>query len=522
MTIVWTLTIIMVIVLLLVLTFGGNIAKASVKELKVLEDQDSDEATAATDSFAEKAYKINLKKGFDINLMGEAVMPYSEIEQVRSTTYAMKPKDFVGIMPIPKIVPEVGTHVKAGDPLFFDKKRPEVMYAAPVSGEFIEIRRAEKRSIAEIVILADKEGVQYREYKVPNLAEASRAELVGFLLDSGAWPFIRQRPYNTVADHNDTPKAIFVSTFDTAPLAPDLNLAVQGKEEAFQKGLDVLNCLASDVHLGLDGRNKPADAFANAKGVHRHEFTGQHPAGNVGVHIHHIDPINSGDIVWYLDVHGVILLGTLFTKGIFDTERVIALTGVEIPEPRYVRVHQGINLSTFFENVDYEVTETISSPEGKKTITKETVRVVSGDLLTGTKVKKDGFLGFFDDQISTAKEGDHYELFGWLVPQTGHPTISRTFPNGFFPDVKYPADTNTNGEKRAFVVSGQYESVLPMDIFPQHLMRAIQANDYERMEGLGLLELSEEDIAICEYVCTSKQPLQQILRKGLDMMREQG
>lgn len=521
MTIVWTLTIIMVIVLLLVLTFGGNIAKASVKELRVLEEEEDSEATA-TDSFAEKAYKVNLKKGFDINLIGEASIPYSGIEEVRSATYAMKPKDFVGMMPIPKVVPEVGTHVKAGDPLFFDKKRPEVMYAAPVSGEYIELRRAEKRSVAEIVILADKDGVQYREYNTPNLAEVSREELVAFLLESGAWPFIRQRPFDVVADHNDTPKAIFVSTFDTAPLAPDLNLAVEGKDAEFQKGLDVLNCLTANVHLGLDGRNKPAAAFANAKGVHRHEFTGQHPAGNVGVHIHHVDPINAGDIVWYLDVHAVILLGTLFTKGIFDTQRVIALTGAETPEPRYVKAHQGVNLDAFFRDVDYSVTEVVQTPEGEKTITKQGVRVVSGDLLTGTKVQKDGFLGFFDDQISTAKEGDHYELFGWLVPQTGHPTISRTFPNGFFPDVKYPADTNTNGEKRAFVVSGQYESVLPMNILPQHLMRAIQANDYERMEGLGLLELSEEDIAICEYVCTSKQPLQQILRKGLEMMREQG
>ncbi|MCP4441739.1 MAG: Na(+)-translocating NADH-quinone reductase subunit A [Aureispira sp.] len=516
---VWTLTIIMVIVLLLVLTFGSNLAKASSKELRALEAQPEG---ASDDSFVEEAYKVNLKKGFDISLTGEAPTPFDGIEQVRSATYALKPKDFEGMMPIPKVIPEAGTHVKAGDPLFFDKKRPDIMYVAPVSGEFIEIRRAEKRSIAEVVILADKEGVQYREYTLPDLKTASQAELVGFLLGSGVWPFIRQRPYDVVADHNEMPKAIFVSTFDTAPLAPNLNFAVQGKDAEFQKGLDVLNCLVPNVHLGLNGKGKPADAFANAKGVHRHQFSGQHPAGNVGIHIHHIDPINTGDIVWYLDVHAVILIGTLFTKGIYDTERVIALTGSETPNPRYIRAHQGVNLESFFRDVETETTETVKTKDGDKTITKPLVRIVSGDLLTGKKVKKDGFLGFFDDQVSTANEGDRYELFGWLVPQTGHPTISRTFPNGFFPKVKYPADTNTNGEKRAFVVSGQYESVLPMNIFPQHLMRAIQANDFERMEGLGLLELSEEDIAICEYVCTSKQPLQQILRKGLNMMREQG
>jgi Na+-transporting NADH:ubiquinone oxidoreductase subunit A len=475
-----------------------------------------------------------LNRGFDINLLGEAEAKIGEpIRKLRSTTYALKPKDFIGMSPIPKVIPEVGTQVKAGDPLFFDKKRPEIIYAAPVSGEYIELRRGEKRSVDEIVILADQGEVQYREYEnIPDLSSVAREDLVSFLTASGAWPFIRQRPFDVVADPTETPKSIFVSTFDTAPLAPNLNLAVEGKEEVFQKGLEVLTKLTDGkVHLGLDARGTeaPAKAFteANIEGVEKHWFSGQHPAGNVGIHIHHVDPVlPGGPAVWHLTVHGVLVLGSIFLNGKFDTETLIAVTGAELDEPYYAFAHQGIALETLLEDMpnDFEEhTVLVDGDEGKveEVQKRRVIRVVSGDLLSGKQVERNSFLSFFDDQISTVKEGDYYEIFGWLIPQKGHPTISRTFPNGFVSSSTYRADTNTNGEKRAFVVSGQYEEVLPMDIYPQHVMRAVMAKDYEKMEGLGILELGEEDIAICEYVCTSKQPLQSMLREGLDELREQ-
>lgn len=474
----------------------------------------------------------NLSRGFDISLLGTPELGDTGVQSVRTTTYALKPGNFVGMSPIPKVVPEVGTQVKAGDALLFDKKRPEIIYAAPISGEIIEIKRGAKRAISEVIILADRGEVQYRSYdNLPNLDNVSREELVGFLLPSGVWPFIRQRPFDTVAEPIDTPKAIFVSTFDTAPLAPDLNLAVEGKEEAFHAGLRALTILSGGkVHVGLNarGQKSPAAAYINAKnieGVETHWFNGQHPAGNVGVHIHHIDPVLPGSMVWHLDVHGVILLGTLLTKGIFDTERVVALSGAELANPSYVRVHQGVNLAGLLEDLPTDISEQVKKVKDKEgnyvetTVAVRTIRIVSGDLLSGEQVERSSFLNFYDDQVSVAKEGDYYELFGWLVPQTGHPSMSRTFPNGFFPDAQYVADTNTNGEKRAFVMTGEYESVLPMDIFPQYVFRAIQANDFEKMEGLGILELSEEDVALCEYVCTSKQPLQQILRQGLEEIR---
>jgi Na+-transporting NADH:ubiquinone oxidoreductase subunit A len=341
------------------------------------------------------------------------------------------------------------------------------------------------------------------------LGTSTRSEITEFLLQSGAWALMRQRPYDLVANPNLVAKAIFVSTFDTAPLAPNLDYALSGNEAAFAKGLEVLTKLTSGaVHLGLNANTDTPTAYANinVKGVLRHWVKGQHPAGNVGVQIHHINPINAGEAVWYLDVHAVMTIGKLFLEGILDTSKVIAVAGSDVVEPTYLRVHQGIALSDL--NIETK------SDAGD-------LRYVSGDALSGVKIANNGYLGFYDDQITVLQEGNYEELFGWMVPQKGHPTISRTFPGGFFPDAQYVADTNTNGEKRAFVMTGQYESVLPMDIMPQFLFRAIMSNDLEAMEGLGILELSEEDIAICEYVCTSKQPLQKMLREGLDYFREQ-
>lgn len=548
----WAIVIVVVVLVLFIfilLTMGESVVKMSAKrggadteDFEVLPTGSRGLLGAGSKRPAyvpTKAPYKHLKKGFNINLLGKAQVG-DGVQKVRVASYALRPKDFIGMAPIPKVLVEPGARVKAGDALFYDKKREKVIYAAPISGEVAAVNRAEKRSIAEVVILADRDQIEYRSYELPNLETADREQLVEFLLASGAWPFIRQRPFDLVANHEITPKGIFISTFDTAPLAPDLNLAVQGREAAFQKGLDVLSKLAP-VHLGLNanGIKAPNKAFAEAKNVHKYWFAGQHPAGNVGVQIHHIDPINSGDAVWYLDVHGVLVIGTLFLEGKFDTERVVALTGAELPNPRYVRVHQGAQLQSLLEDMapDFEQIEdyvweefTTTDKDGKpvkdkkkvlKTIDHRTIRIVNGDPLTGKQVERNGYLGFYDDQITTIMEGDYHEILGWLLPQKGHPTISRTFPGGFFPDAEYQADTNTNGELRAFVMSGEYESVLPMDILPQYLFRAIEANDIEKMEGLGLLELSEEDVALCEYVCTSKQPLQSMLRKGLDVLREQ-
>lgn len=469
---------------------------------------------------------ISLKQGFNIRLLGEAKeILDTPLETVQSSTYAIKPKDFIGMSPIPKVILNEGDNLKAGDILFYDKKRPEIKYASPVSGEMLRIQRGEKRSINEVIVLADKE-IEYRQYDLPNLSTVNYEDLCAFLLESGAWPFIRQRPFDIVAEHTAPPKSIFVTTFDTAPLAPGFDLTVRGRETAFQKGLDVLNKLTEGkVHVAIDANEEGAPAaFTNVTGVEKHWIKGAHPAGNVGIHIHHVDPIiKSDEIVWHLDVHGVLVLGTLFEKGIFDTTRVIALAGAEMENPRFVYAQQGICIENFVSGLELTNEVQKYDSEGKQvTETRRNIRLVSGDPLTGTQVDSKGYLGFFDDQLTTIEEGDYYELFGWLVPQKGHPTVKKSFPGGLVKDVYYKADTQQNGEYRAWVVSGEYEAVLPMDLYPQHILRAIKSNDFEKMEGLGILELGEEDVALCEYVCTSKQPVQYILRQGLDMIREQG
>lgn len=447
-----------------------------------------------------------LPKGFNISLEGEAECRIDESR--RSTTFAIQPPNFIGNAPIPKMLVEEKDEVKAGDPLFFDKSNPDIKFCAPVSGEIASIHRGEKRSIVEVVILADKD-MKYREYPKFDLEKGSREELVAYLLDSGVWPMIRQRPYNIVADPKETPRDIFISTFDSAPLAPDLNFVVEGKGAAFQKGLDVLGKLTNGkVYLGLDARSKtpPSEVFTQAAGVEKHWFEGRHPVGNVGVQIHHIKPVGSKDKVWTMNVQDVITLGVLFLEQRFRPERVVAIAGAELKSPHYVRTYIGAKIEDLVRD----------------NLANNHVRYISGDVLSGERKTEEQYLNFYDDQLSVIQEGDYFEMFGWLVPQSLRPSISRTFPNFLFPGVQFRADTNTHGEKRAFVVTDDYERVLPMDIVPQSLMKSILVGDFEQMEGLGIHELVEEDIALCEFVCVSKQPLQQILRKGLETMREQG
>ena len=443
------------------------------------------------------------KKGHDVKLAGSVK---GDVKNIHSNRYAVRPTDFVGISPIPKVVAEVGSEVKAGEPLFYDKKRPEIMYVAPVSGEVVEVKRGAKRAITEVIILADKE-VSYKKFDTPDLDTVERADLVKFLVGSGVWPMLNQRPFDVVADTEEVPRDIFVSTFDSAPLALDSDLIIKGNEAAFQKGCDVLSKLTEgSVYLGLDARGgEPAAGYRNVTGVKKNYFTGKHPVGNVGVQMHHVAPIKGNDKVWTLGVNEVITIGKLFTEGIYDVSRLVAVAGSQVKDPSIVKTYQGANIGNLVEG----------------NLGEEKSRIITGNVYTGEQVDAEAFLGFKDNQITVIREGDHYEAFGWLLPIKPRPSISGTFPNFLFPNFEFEGETNTHGEKRAFVVSGQYESVLPMDVYPMHLMKAIMAGDFERMEGLGINELSEEDLALCEFVCTSKMPLQQILREGLDMMREQ-
>ena len=449
--------------------------------------------------YLEDAKYHKLTKGHDIPLEGE---PSDLIdESVKATRFAIMPPDFFGIRPIPKVVVEVGDTVKAGDVLFHDKKLDRIKFCAPVSGEILEVKRGMKRSIDSIIILADKEQ-QSRIYEAPSL-RSSREELVDFLLGSGVWPAIRQRPYNVVADPDLIPRDIFVSTFSTAPLAYNSKLAIAGREEEFQMGINVLNRLTNGlVYLGLDGREPEPTAYSRVKNAQLHYFDGPHPAGNVGVQAHHIHPIgNAQDTCWALDVNGVLLLGKLFLAGVYDTSRVVALTGPVMDNPRHVRTYAGANLSELYAGTNFE-----------------NVRAISGDVLSGHNVGFDGFLGFFDTQTTVIEEGNEAEIFGWLLPLKQRASISPTIPTFG----KVAATTNSHGERRAFVLNNDYERVMPMDIYLQQLAKSIMISDFEAMEGLGIYELVEEDVALAEFACVSKQPLQYILRDGLNLMLAQG
>jgi Na+-transporting NADH:ubiquinone oxidoreductase subunit A len=448
---------------------------------------------------------FKLKKGFDLNLDG--AVSDKEITQRFSRTIAIQPPNFLGIAPIPKLEVELGDKVKVGDPLFFDKSQPAVKFCTPVSGEVIAINRGAKRAITEIVVSVD-ETLEYRKWVVPSLESATREEIVSFLADSGMIPFIKRRPYNSVPSLEEVPRDIFVSTFDTSPLAPNLGWIAAGQESYLQMAVDVLQRLTpGKVHMGLNGNDiLSAAPFLQLKGVQRSWFKGAHPSGNVGVQIHHVSPIGSSDIVWTMGVQELIALGKLFKDGVFSSDRVIALAGACVEKPKYIRTYLGANVSEVMAgDVAYE-----------------NCRIISGSALTGEQKGRDNFINAFDSLITVIEEGNYYEMFGWLLPIKPRPSISNTFPTKLLPGMTFAGDTNTHGERRAFVVTGEYEKVLPMDIYVQQLMKAILVENFEKMEGLGIYELVEEDVALCEFACTSKQPLQKILRDGLNFMQAQG
>jgi len=448
---------------------------------------------------------IKLKKGFDINIKGT---PQKQIAgEFVSNTFAIKPPNFKGVAPIPKMLVEEKQEVKAGDPLFFDKKNPDVLFVSPVSGEVISVKRGAKRAIAEVLILSDQKN-EFKEFPILDLKTVDREDLVKSMMQSGAWPFLVQRPYGIMADPTVTPKAIYVSGFDSSPLGTDYNFAVVGQQEYLQTGFEVLNILTgSSVNLTLNGGTTNPSELTKLNNVEVHHINGPHPSGNVGVQIHHIEPINKGEVVWTIDLQNVIALGRLYKDGQYNTERLIAVGGPRVKTPQHYRTYIGACVENMLAN----------------NLQDEHVRVISGSVLSGTAIPTNGHLGFYDKQLSVLEEGDKHEFFGWLFPSYPRPSLSKTYLSSIFGGKKeFDVNTNTHGEKRALVVTGQYEKVVPMDIYPQQLLKSIIVQDLDLMEGLGIYEIVEEDLALCEFVCTSKTPVQKIIREGLDLMREQG
>lgn len=445
---------------------------------------------------------IKIRKGLNIRMKGKAEQLYASAAQ--ADVYAVKPTDFAGITP--KLLVKEGDKVLAGTPLFYSKDHADLVFCAPVSGEVAAIVRGEKRKLLEVRILADRE-IRYEDFGTADPGQLSAEELRGRLLKSGAWALIRQRPYAVVADPASVPRDIFISCFDSAPLGVDQDFVVHGQEKEFQTGVNALARLtAGKVHLGLDAGNTSASPFANTSNVVIHHFRGPHPAGNVGVQIHHVAPINKGDVVWTLTPQDVIIIGRLFLEGRLNLQRNIAVAGSSVAKPRYAKVIAGTNLKPLLEG---------QLAEGEK------VRVISGNVLTGVKTTEDGFLGYYDQQVTVIPEGDEPEFFGWIVPGFNKFSMSRSVLSWLAPKKEYVLDTGMHGEERAFVMTGQYEKVFPFDIYPVQLLKSILVEDIDAMEQLGIYEVAEEDFALCEVVCTSKIPVQSIVRQGLDLVRKE-
>ncbi len=445
---------------------------------------------------------IKIKKGLNINLLGAAGKTISDLPLPE--TFSVNPPDFPGV--VPKLLIKEGDEVLAGTALFYDKANESIKFCSPVSGEIIEILRGEKRRILGIKILADKE-IRYLNLDKSSPADPGRESLIEILLNSGVWPFIRQRPYGTIADPNQRPKSVFISAFDSNPLAPDLSFIMEGSATDFQAGLDVLKKLTDGkVHLNIKAGEETSSLFANAKNVEINRISGPHPAGNVGVQIHHIDPVCKGEVVWCVNPQDVRMIGRLFNEGKFDASRVIAVTGSQVENPKYYKTIAGAAIKNILADAGLK--------EGAN-------RIINGNILSGKQISSDGYLNFYDSQITVIPEGDEPEFIGWLKPGFNKFSVSRAFFSWLTPNKKHDLDTNLHGEERPFVISGQYEKVFPMDIFPVHLLKSILVEDIELMEKLGIYEVVEEDFALCEFVCTSKIESQHIIRRGLDIIQKE-
>jgi len=438
---------------------------------------------------------IRIKRGLDLRLQGEAEKEL--VDAPRSKTYAIKPPDFHSV--IPKMVVKEGAKLLAGDEIFFSKYTEEVRFTTPVSGTLKEIKRGEKRRIMEVIIEADPED-NFKDFGKMDPTTTDAEAVKNRILESGCMAFINQRPYDIVADPKDTPKAIFISALNTAPLAPDLGFVLKDKKAAFQEGINALQKLTpGKVHLSVDESSH--NLLKDIQGVELHRVSGPHPAGNVGIQIHKIDPINIGERVWTVGAQDLVVIGNLFLTGRFEANRIMALTGSEAKNRKYYNIKIGANVT--------DITGQVS----------DDIRIISGDVLTGQKISNNQHLSFFGNSVTLIPEGNQYRMFGWLpFTYNNIHSNSRTSLSWLFPNKKYKPTTNLNGEERALVVTGEMEEVLPMDLFPLQLVKACMAADIEKMENLGIYEVAPEDFALVEYVNTSKIEIQEIIRLGLDLM----
>lgn len=443
---------------------------------------------------------VKLSKGLDIHLRGTAEK--SKLPSDACVEAALSPQWFEGV--VPKVVVHEGDRVKAGDALFVNKQYPDVRFTSPVSGVVTSIVRGDRRRVLKIVVKADAK-TEYVDYGVRNVDELTAESLVALLAESGLLGYFNQLPYAVSVNTNDLPKSIFVSALRDKPLAADFEYELIGNENDFQTGLTALSKIAK-THLGI-GREQSAECLRSAKNVDITVFDGPCPAGNVGVQVNHIDPVNKGEIVWTVDPTTVIFIGRLLNTGKVDLRRTIAIAGSEVKKPAYMDVVVGQKIS--------EIVKGNLKGEQKE-------RIINGNVLTGSKCSEDDYLDAHASEITVIPEGDNAdEMFGWIMPRFKEFSVSHSYFSWLNKNKEYTLDARIKGGKRNIIMSGEYDKVLPMDIYAEYLIKAIIVGDIDKMEALGIYEVSPEDFALAEFVDSSKLELQQIVRQGLDMLRRE-
>ncbi|WP_303254227.1 Na(+)-translocating NADH-quinone reductase subunit A [Prevotella sp.] len=444
---------------------------------------------------------IKLRKGLDINLKGKAAKQKFSVKA--AAQYALVPDDFVGMTP--KVVVREGDKVKAGDALFVNKKQTDVKFASPVSGVVQAVVRGDRRKVLRVVVEADKDQ-QYVDFGQKQVASLDGDAVVKALLEAGLFGYINQLPYAVSTTPDQKPRAVFVSALRDMPLAGDFEYELQGNEEDFQTGLTALSKVAP-VYLGI-GAKQTSKALTEAKDVEVNVFDGPCPAGNVGVQVNNIAPVNKGEVVWTVDPTAVIFFGRLFRTGKVDLRRLVAVAGSEITKPEYAEMLVGQPIADLLEG---------------RLAAKNHVRIINGNPLTGRKATMDDFVGGHTSEITVIPEGDNVdEMLGWILPRTNDFSVSRSYFSWLFGKNKeYALDARVKGGERHMIMSGEYDKVLPMDIYAEYLIKAIIAGDIDRMEQLGIYEVAPEDFAVAEFVDSSKLELQHIVRQGLDMLRKE-
>ena len=443
---------------------------------------------------------IKLRKGLDINLKGKA--NFETIRRIDSSEIALVPDSFGGVTP--KVIVHEGDCVKAGEALFVDKKYPEMKFASPVSGTVKAVVRGDRRKVLYVKVKAD-ETQQFVDFGIKDIEKLDGRAIKEALLASGLFSFIQQLPYAVTTTPDTMPKAIFVSAFRDMPLASDFEVELKGNEKDFQTGLTALSKIQK-TYLGLSV-HQTASALVNAKDVEINVFDGKCPAGNVGVQVNHIDPINKGEVVWTIDPAAVIFFGRLFNTGKVDLRRVIAVAGSEVKNPSYAEILIGTPLSKVLDG------------QLKST---EHVRIINGNPLTGRKTTLEDFVGAHTSEVTVIPEGDDVnEFLGWILPRTNLFSVSKSYFSWLMGKKTYNLDARIKGGERHMIMSGEYDKVLPMDIYGEYLIKAIIAGDIDKMEQLGIYEVSPEDFAVAEFVDSSKLELQKIVRNGLDMLRKE-